>query len=79
VNDKLENIWKEAVVVNFRHYFGIFLEGLRKTTKTSVRIAGLRAVKRLRNSATALKYYFLSKERLRNRDIAIKCRFFMKL
>jgi hypothetical protein len=32
---------KEAVVPTLRYYPGICLEGLRKTTKTSVRIAGL--------------------------------------
>jgi hypothetical protein len=29
--------------LNLRYYSGICLEGLRKTTKTSVRIAGLHA------------------------------------
>jgi hypothetical protein len=43
VNNELERMWKEAVVAQLRYYPGICLEGLRKTTKTSVRIAGLRA------------------------------------
>jgi hypothetical protein len=33
---------KEAVVANLRYCPGIYLEGLSKTTKNSVRIAGLR-------------------------------------
>jgi hypothetical protein len=33
MRDKLERIWKEAVMVSSRHYPGIYLEGLRKTTK----------------------------------------------
>jgi hypothetical protein len=33
MTDKLERIWKEAVMVLSRHYPGICLEGLRKTTK----------------------------------------------
>jgi hypothetical protein len=39
VNNELERIGKEVVVANP----DICLEGLRKTIKTSVRIAGLRA------------------------------------
>jgi hypothetical protein len=36
-------MWKEAVVAHLRHYSSIFLKGLRKTAKSSVRIVGLRA------------------------------------
>jgi hypothetical protein len=35
-------IWKEAVVAKLKRYYaGIRPEGLRKTTKTSVFVAGL--------------------------------------
>jgi hypothetical protein len=34
---------KKRTWPNFRFYYGSWLEGLRNTTKTSVRIAGLRA------------------------------------
>jgi hypothetical protein len=33
VNDELERIWEEAVVANLKYCSGIWLEGLRKTTK----------------------------------------------
>jgi hypothetical protein len=33
MHEKLEMIWKEAVVSWSRYYPGIFLEGLNKTTK----------------------------------------------
>jgi hypothetical protein len=33
VNDKVETIWTEEIVANLRHYSGIFLKELRKTTK----------------------------------------------
>jgi hypothetical protein len=33
MNNKLEGIWKEAVVAKTRYYPGICLEGLRKTTE----------------------------------------------
>jgi hypothetical protein len=32
--DKLERIWKEAVVAKTRYYLGICLVGLRRATKT---------------------------------------------
>jgi hypothetical protein len=34
-------LWKEGVWHILRYYSSIFLEGLRKTTKISVRITGL--------------------------------------
>jgi hypothetical protein len=40
---KLEMMWKEAAVANLRYYLGVCLEGLRKITKPSVRIAGVPA------------------------------------
>jgi hypothetical protein len=40
MTDELETIWKESVVAYLRYHHGIFLEGLRKTTKTSVMIPG---------------------------------------
>jgi hypothetical protein len=43
MNDELERMWKEATVVNLRYYPGMWLVGLRKPTKTSVRIASLQA------------------------------------
>jgi hypothetical protein len=44
MNNELKRIWKEAVVTaEVPHYPGICLEGLRKITKTTVRIACLRA------------------------------------
>jgi hypothetical protein len=39
--DELEWIWKKAVVAYLRYYPAVCLKRLRKTTKTSVRIAGL--------------------------------------
>jgi hypothetical protein len=33
MNDRLEGMWKEAIVVQFMASPGIWLEGLRKTTK----------------------------------------------
>jgi hypothetical protein len=42
VKDELERIRKKAVMAYLKYYPGICLEGLRKMTKTSVRIAGLR-------------------------------------
>jgi hypothetical protein len=39
-DDELERIWKEDAVAYFRFYPGIRLEGLRKITRTSDRIAG---------------------------------------
>jgi hypothetical protein len=39
VNDDLRRISKEAIMYNLRQYPGTYLEGLRKTTKKSVRIA----------------------------------------
>lgn len=44
MNDELESIWKEAVVW-FKCYLRISLEELKKTTKTSVKIAGVSAEK----------------------------------
>jgi hypothetical protein len=43
VNNKLRKIWDEAVAPQFEVWSWSFLEGLSKTMKTSVRIAGLRA------------------------------------
>jgi hypothetical protein len=40
MNHELEMVWKQSWP-NLRHYHSIFLEGLGKTTKTSVRIADL--------------------------------------
>jgi hypothetical protein len=42
MTDELEKIWKEAVVAWYGYYRRIFLEGLRKTTKT-LGIAGVPA------------------------------------
>jgi hypothetical protein len=39
MNDEIERIWKEAVVAVSRQYPDIFLEGLRKTMRTSARRA----------------------------------------
>jgi hypothetical protein len=39
VNNELEMIWKEAALALSLYYSGIFLERLRKTIKTLVRIA----------------------------------------
>jgi hypothetical protein len=39
MNSELEKAWKETVV---GRYTGIYLDGLRKTMKNLVRIAGLR-------------------------------------
>jgi hypothetical protein len=36
MDNKLETIWKEAVVANFDLYSGIYLEILRKSIKNSV-------------------------------------------
>jgi hypothetical protein len=41
VLEQSERIWEEVMVAYSRYYPGICLEGLRKTTKTSVRIAGV--------------------------------------
>jgi hypothetical protein len=43
MTDELEEIWKEAVVAQTRYDPGIFLDGLRKTTKHEVRMAGVAA------------------------------------
>jgi hypothetical protein len=40
LNDELERIWKEAVEAQSR-YPGICLKGLRRTTKTLFRMAGV--------------------------------------
>jgi hypothetical protein len=32
--DELKSIWKEAVVAYSKHYLGVWLDRLRKTTKT---------------------------------------------
>jgi hypothetical protein len=40
MTDELEEIWKEVVVVQTSYDPGIFLAGLRKTTKHQVRMAG---------------------------------------
>jgi hypothetical protein len=39
--DELERVWKEAVLAQLRYCPGICLERLRKTTKTSLNIAGV--------------------------------------
>jgi hypothetical protein len=39
INDELESIWKEVVVAESRCYPGIFLEELRKTTKSLIHIS----------------------------------------
>jgi hypothetical protein len=36
MNYELEKIWEETLVVSSRYYPDIYLEGLRKTTKSSV-------------------------------------------
>jgi hypothetical protein len=41
--DDLARFWKETAVAWLRYYTGIFLEVLRKTMKTSVRIAHMPA------------------------------------
>jgi hypothetical protein len=38
VNDELERIWMEMAMAKSRYYPSICLEGLRKTTKTPIRI-----------------------------------------
>lgn len=42
-NDELERIWKDAVVAQLRYNAGICLEGLRKSMKTSLRVADVLA------------------------------------
>jgi hypothetical protein len=42
MNDELERISKEAVVT-YSRYPGVYLEGLGKTTKKRIRIAGVPA------------------------------------
>jgi hypothetical protein len=42
-SEELTRLYKEAGWHNLRYSPGMFLEGMRKTTKTSVRIVGLRA------------------------------------
>jgi hypothetical protein len=49
VNVELERIWKEAIVVPFRHPTEICQEGLRKSKKISNRIAGAPAEIRTQN------------------------------
>jgi hypothetical protein len=43
MNDEFERIWKGDVVAKCKvgYHHGIYLERLMKTTKTSIRIAGL--------------------------------------
>jgi hypothetical protein len=41
MNAELERIWNEAAIGYSRYHLDIHLKGLRKTTKTSVRIAGI--------------------------------------
>jgi hypothetical protein len=43
VNDELERMWKETVVTQFKVLSRRFPVELRKTTKKSVKVAGLRA------------------------------------
>jgi hypothetical protein len=43
MNDELERIWKETIMACLRYYLDIWLEGLGKTAKTSVTIAGVLA------------------------------------
>jgi hypothetical protein len=42
VNERVERIWKKAVLTCSRYYPGIYLDELRKT-KTDLRIAGVQA------------------------------------
>jgi hypothetical protein len=59
MTDELERIWREAVMAYSRYYPSICLEGLRETTKTSVRIPGVPAeiqIKPLPNAS--LEHYF---------------------
>jgi hypothetical protein len=46
VNNELEGIWKEADMACSRYYINIFWEGLIKTRKPSVPIAGVAAESR---------------------------------
>jgi hypothetical protein len=46
VNDKSERIWKETALGSPKCNLGIVLAALRKTTKTSVRMAGVSAENR---------------------------------
>jgi hypothetical protein len=43
MTEEFQRIWREVFDVHFRFYPGIFLEGLRKIMKTSVRIASVPA------------------------------------
>jgi hypothetical protein len=43
MNNELEKIWKEAVAVHLKYFPEHFLDGLKKTTITSVKIAGVPA------------------------------------
>jgi hypothetical protein len=43
MNDGLRNVWQEAAVAYLKQYPSICIEELKETTKTSVRIADLRA------------------------------------
>jgi len=43
VIDELERIWKAAVRTELRYYVHICLEGLEKTTNSSIRVTGVLA------------------------------------
>lgn len=52
-----ENIKTEAVVAYSKYFLGIFMKGLRETTKSRVRIAGNSAENRIKHlSNTVCKY-----------------------
>jgi hypothetical protein len=60
MHDEMWRIWKEAVVTSSGHYPGICLEGLRKTTKTSIRTAGVLAeirIERLSSTSPERQHY----------------------
>jgi hypothetical protein len=44
ISDELERIWKEAIVTSLKYCFGICLEGQRKMTNGSSRVAHIPAV-----------------------------------
>jgi hypothetical protein len=53
-DDELETIWKEMLMASSWYFPRICLEGLRKTMKTSVRMAGVPAKIRSKYNPTAL-------------------------
>jgi hypothetical protein len=59
MNDEMERIWKEAIVAQSKYYPRIFLEGLKKTTKNTVRTAGVAAETRTEHLPnTSLEHYY---------------------